>query len=149
MKRVDFELRRIAKKEHYTIGKLYENGAYLCDTLEDPVRDLKDLNQDGDFDDAGEGKVYGRTAIPAGTYKVVMTYSQKFKRVMPLLLDVPGFSGIRIHAGNNANHTEGCILTGKNKVVGGLVDSRLWTEQLYNILQSYIDAGYEVFIKIH
>lgn len=149
MKRVDFTLNRIAKKPTHTIGRLLESGAYFCDTLEDPVRELKDLNADGDFNDTGEGKIYGATAIPYGTYEIKMTFSARFKKVMPLLLNVPGFEGIRIHAGNTVKDTEGCILTGKNKIVGELVDSRLWTNMLYETLQKYIDSGYRVFITIH
>lgn len=144
----ELELRRIAKRPTYTIGRLLEYGAYFCDTLEDPVRELKDLNNDGDFDDPGEGKIYGQTAIPAGRYEIVMTYSPRFKKIMPLLVGVPGFTGVRIHAGNSAEDTEGCILTGKNKIVGRLVDSRLWTELLYKTIQNYIDSGYKVFITI-
>lgn len=148
MKRVDFTLKRIAFKPTYTIGRLSESGAYFCDTLEDPVRDLKDLNGDGDFDDAGEGKIYGKTAIPEGTYEIVMTFSPKFNKIMPLLVNVPGYSGIRMHSGRKPEHTEGCILTGKNKIVGELVDSPLWTSMLYETLQKYIDSGYHVYITI-
>lgn len=148
MKRIDFFLNRIAKKPAYTIGRLLEGGSYFCDTLEDPVRELKDLNGDGDFNDPGEGKIYGQTAIPEGTYEIIMTFSARFKKVMPILLNVPGYSGIRIHSGTKPEHTEGCILLGKNKIVGGLVDSRLWTDMFYDTLKNYLDAGYRVFITI-
>lgn len=148
MKRIDYFLNRIARKSAYTIGKLFEGGSYFCDTLEDPVRELKDLNRDGDFDDPGEGKIYGQTAIPEGTYEIIMTFSARFKKVMPILLNVPGYSGIRIHSGSKPEHTEGCILLGKNKIVGGLVDSRLWTDMFNDSLKSYLDSGYRVFITI-
>lgn len=98
------------KKEKYTIGKMYVDGEYFCDTLEDTVRP-KGV------------KIYGETAIPASTYKVVLSYSPKFKRVLPEVLSVPMFSGIRIHRGNYPSDTLGCILIGKNKIVGGLTES--------------------------
>ena len=84
-------LKRIALRDTYTIGKIYIDGEYFCDTLEDKVRDL---NKNGVFD-GDEKKVYGETAIPYGTYKVILSYSPKFKRILPELLDVPCFTGIR------------------------------------------------------
>lgn len=108
MKKV--EVKRIFMCSEYTIGKLYIDGAYFCDTLEDTVR-------------AGE-KVYGKTAIPAGTYKVKMTWSPRFKRYLPELLNVPNFSGVRIHSGNTATDTEGCLLLGLNKVKGRILNSK-------------------------
>lgn len=105
-------LRRIAKKPTYTIGRLFlmKDGKeeYLCDTLEDTVRVLEELSD----------KVPGRTAIPAGEYSLSLTYSNRFKRFLPLVEDVPFFAGIRIHAGNSDVDTEGCLLVGKNKNVG-------------------------------
>lgn len=84
---------RIFLGDSYTIGKLYINGEYFCDTLEDTVRDLKS---------DGSGKVYGETAIPSGEYAMVLTRSPRFKRILPRLLDVPFFEGILMHAGNYA-----------------------------------------------
>lgn len=108
MKKV--EVKRMFMGSEYTIGKLYIDGAYFCDTLEDTVR-------------TGE-KVYGKTAIPAGTYKVKMTWSPRFKRYLPELLNVPNFSGVRIHSGNTATDTEGCLLLGLNKVKGRILNSK-------------------------
>jgi len=108
---MNITVKRIALRPTYTIGKLYINGKYYCDTLEDTVRDL---NQNGKFDN-GEQKVYGQTAIPYGTYRVLWTYSPKFKKYMPEIKDVPEFSGVRIHSGNTATDTLGCILVGQNK----------------------------------
>lgn len=103
-------LHRKYKKEGYTIGKLYIDGEYFCDTLEDKVRP--------------QGvKVYGETAIPYGTYKVVLSYSNKFRRVLPEVLSVSMFTGIRMHRGNYPSDTLGCVLVGKNKIVGGLTES--------------------------
>lgn len=92
---------RIVFNEHSTLGRLYLNNEYYCYTLEDRVRP------------AGV-KVFGETAIPAGTYTVIVNYSPKFKKLMPLLLKVPGFDGIRLHDGLFASHSHGCILTGKD-----------------------------------
>ena len=82
-----------------TTGVMYVSGKPLCYTLEDAVR---------------AEKVYGQTAIPAGTYKVVINFSNRFKKQLPQLLDVPGFEGIRIHPGNKKEDTEGCILVGES-----------------------------------
>jgi len=102
-------LNRIAKKDTYTIGKLYINGTYLCDTLEDKDRGL---TKDMSVSEIQKKKVYGETAIPTGKYQVIMSYSNKFKKVLPLVLNVPGYSGIRFHSGNTANDSLGCILVG-------------------------------------
>lgn len=102
---------RSFKGPEYTIGKLYIDGAYFCDTLEDTVRPK------------GE-KVYGKTAIPSGMYRVKKTMSPRFKKVLPEILEVEGFSGVRIHAGNTAKDTEGCILLGLNKVKGSVINSQ-------------------------
>lgn len=112
---------RIYKGESYTIGKMYLNGEYFCDTLEDAIRPVKIPNE---------------TAIPAGTYKVEVTYSPRFKRNLPLLVDVPNYTGIRIHNGSNKDHTSGCILVGFNTSKGILSDSRKISDQLTNLLKS-------------
>lgn len=113
MKRIRVE--RTAYRDTYTIGKMSvcEDGAwsYMCDTLEDRYR-------------ANGMKIKGSTAIPKGTYKGVVDFSSRFKKMMPHILNVPQFDGIRIHCGNTAADTEGCVLVGYNKVVGGLINSR-------------------------
>lgn len=113
-------LQRRFKGEDYTIGSLFINGEYLCDTLEDKVRDH---NKDGDLEDPGEGKVPTKTAIPYGRYKVRLTMSPKFKRLLPLVLNVQHFTGIRIHRGSTAKNTHGCILPGENKKKGQVLHS--------------------------
>lgn len=117
-------LKRVAYQPTYTIGKLYIDGKYFCDTLEDPPREVKIMNE---------------TCIPAGNYQVIINLSNRFKHMMPLLLNVPGFEGIRIHAGNNASHTSGCILVGKNSIVGQLTDSKAIYDKLFAVLQSAND----------
>lgn len=102
---------RTFKGAEYTIGKLYIDNQYFCDTLEDTVR------KDGE-------KVYGQTAIPAGMYRVKKTFSPRFKKVLPEILEVPNFSGVRIHAGNTAKDTEGCVLLGLNKTKGAVINSQ-------------------------
>lgn len=104
-------LRRIIKMPEFTMGELFINGKKFCNTLEDQVRDA---NNDGDLNDPGEEKVYGKTAIPRGTYKVIVNLSNRFKKELPLLLNVPGFEGIRIHGGNKAEDSLGCILVAYN-----------------------------------
>lgn len=127
----------------YTGGHLYDGVSRLCDTLEDPVRNLVDLNNDGDFDDLGEGKVYGATAIPAGTYIIKMRESPHFGRVMPYLQSVPGFSYIMIHPGNGPEHTKGCILVGESKMPGRLVNSRAWSDIINSKLIAAESRGEE------
>ena len=126
-------LRRIAFKETYTIGKLYVDGNYFCDTVEDKDRGLDDSMT---VDEIKKKKVYGETAIPYGTYKVSITYSPKFKKNLPLVEGVKGFSGIRIHSGNTAKDSLGCIIVGKNKKVGMVLDSRATMEKLMKVLNT-------------
>jgi hypothetical protein len=134
--------------ETYTIGKLTNGDVYLCDTLEDKVRDLQDYNHDGDFNDQEEGKVYGETAIPAGRYKILFVYSPKFKRWLPYLSDVPGFKGILIHAGNSIKDTLGCILVGENKIKGGVINSRYHETIICQLISKAIENKEEVYITI-
>lgn len=124
-------LRRIAMKDTYTIGKLYIDGVYFCDTVEDKDRGLDDSMEESTIKSR---KVYGETAIPLGTYKVEITYSPKFKKNLPLLYNVKGFEGIRIHSGNTAKDSLGCIIVGKNKKVGMVLDSRSTMTKLMKIL---------------
>ena len=129
---MEIKLERIYKGNTYTIGKLYIDGVLFCDTLEDMVRP-KGI------------KVYGETAIPYGTYKVNLNVSNRFKCLMPLLVDVPMFDGIRIHAGNTAIDTHGCILVGKNTAKATVTDSKKTFSKLMDILQ---DTKTEIIIEI-
>lgn len=148
-------LKRIALRPTYTIGKLYIDGAYICDVLEDPVRDL---NKNGVFDN-GERKIYGETAIPYGTYEITMKVkSPKFSRkatyawcggYLPRLLNVPHFEGILLHAGNSAQDSHGCPLVGENKIVGKLVNSmHTLRNKVYPLLKKASDKGEIITIEI-
>ena len=147
-------LTRIAKRKTYTIGRLcilekvideYSTGTaerYFCDTLEPTWRDYKN----------GAYKVKGRSAIPEGRYAVVISYSPKFKQWLPILLGGPEFNrkwqGIRIHAGNCSEDTEGCILVGKNREVGKVLDSRIWVHRLKQKIVEAKGRGEAVWLTI-
>ena len=120
-------LTRHARRADYTIGRLEdENGMKICDTLEPIWR-----NYDG-----GEMKIPRKSAIPEGTYRVVTTYSLRFRKYLPLLVGVPGFEGVRIHAGNTSRDTEGCILVGQNLQVGKVLWSRITLEKLMKLIEN-------------
>ena len=147
-------LERIAKRKTYTIGRLYIRrqvideylpgieDQYFCDTLEPTWRDYAN----------GAYKVKGRSAIPEGRYAVVISWSPKFKMWLPILLGGPEFNrkwqGIRIHAGNTSEDTEGCILVGKNREVGKVLDSRIWVHRLKQKIVEAKDKGEAVWITI-
>ena len=147
-------LKRIAKRKTYTIGRLYirqqvmdeylpgYEDRYFCDTLEPTWRDYEH----------GAYKVKGRSAIPEGRYAVVISWSPKFKQWLPILLGGPEFNrkwqGIRIHAGNTAKDTEGCILVGQNREVGKVLDSRKWLYELKRKIVEAKDRGEAVWITV-
>ena len=147
-------LKRIAKRKTYTIGRLYIRqqvmdeylpgieDQYFCDTLEPTWRDYAN----------GAYKVKGRSAIPEGRYAVVISYSPKFKQWLPILLGGPDFNrkwqGIRIHPGNTAKDTEGCILVGQNREVGKVLDSRKWLYELKQKIVEAKDRGESVWITV-
>lgn len=137
-------LKRIAKKDTYTIGKLYIDGVYFCDTLEDKDRGLTQSMQ---LSEIKNKKVYGQTAIPTGTYQLTITYSNRFKQLMPLINNVPGYAGIRIHVGNTSKDTDGCILVGVNKVVGKVLESKITYQKLYQKL-SQVNNNQKIYITI-
>lgn len=138
-------VKRLYKKQNYTIGKLYIDGKYFCDTLEDTVRDLHGTN--------GKAKIAGKTAIPEGTYNITLNVvSPKFSKYvfykkvcggrLPRLLNVPYFEGILLHVADGPRGAElvrGCIGIGKNKIKGGLLEGRKTFIDLYNILKSAKD----------
>lgn len=139
------KLKRRFFAEEYTIGTLSIDGIRFCDTIEDKNRDL---NHDGDLNGRGEGKVYAKTAIPFGTYKVVVDRSPKFKRELPRLLDVPHFEGVLIHRGNTAEDSAGCILVGENKVKGKVINSTPYEVELVKRIKGAISKGEDIEIEI-
>lgn len=141
---MELRLRRIALKEEYTIGKLYIDGTYFCDVLEPPTRDL---NKNGVFDN-GETKVMNDTAIPFGTYNVIVNRSPRFKRDLPRLLNVPDFDGVLIHRGNTKNDTSGCILVGENKVKGKVVNSTPYEIELVKRCKAALSNNEQIIIEV-
>ena len=137
---------RAWKKDGYTISRLYVNGKLFgCNTLEDTDRGL---NKEMDLDEIKDKKVYGHTAIPSGSYECVYAYSNRFKKMLPLLLNVKGFEGIRIHSGNSAKDTEGCILVGLNLKKGMVLNSREWTNKLVSKMKEAWNRKERVIIVI-
>ena len=143
-----FNLFRKWKKTDYTIGKLKLEGEFFCDTLEPPVRNLVDYNHDGDFDDKGEGKVYGNTAVMPGTYEIRMIMFEKLGKKMPMLIGTKGFTGVFIHAGESVKNTKACILIGDNYKPGRLTDSPYHVKRLCEMLIEAEAKGEKSFIKI-
>lgn len=126
-------LKRIARKEDYTIGHLMVDGKFFADTLEDTDRGL---TQKMSLSTLLQKKIHSKTAIPTGRYQIVWTYSNHFGKSMPLLMNVPGYAGVRIHSGNSAKDTEGCILVGKNDKIGWISQSREYISKLYPIIEA-------------
>lgn len=120
------------RKAEYTIGRMYLDGVFFCNTLEDTDRGLMQSMSVGEIMNV---KIAGRTAIPVGDYKLALTYSPRFKKIMPQVLNVKGFTGVRIHAGNTAKDTEGCPLVGDNTIKGALTNSRKRYTELLTKLQ--------------
>ena len=113
-------LKRLHKTQHSTTGELYVDGKFECYTLEDVEREVK---------------IPGETAIPKGTYIVGITLSNRFKRLLPILIGVKNFEGVRIHSGNNNHQTEGCILVGQTRADDYVGDSRLAFDKLFKKMQ--------------
>ena len=130
---MNLELKRDETQDnHKTFGKLYAEGVLECETLEDPVREI----------DAPvtNWKVKGDTAIPRGRYRIIINHSNRFNRDLPLLLNVPGFEGIRIHSGNFTSDTEGCILVGTARSDVGVLNSRIAFNELFDDLSEALNA---------
>ena len=125
-------------KDTYTIGKLYLDGVYFCDTLEPKVRDY----------DHGEQKVKGKSAIPCGRYHVRQVHSPKRKIYVPQLDNVPMFEAIQIHPGNTAKDTAGCILVGMNKQKGAVLESKETFSALFARLIEVWQVHCDVYITI-
>ena len=185
---MEIVLERIAKKNSYTIGRLYilpdadvkrkvlsgkkagdkrsflhlfdlqklSKDAYFCDTLEPTWRNLKGVElkpeeENGKYSrESGKvaRKIPGHTAIPEGTYPVLITPSPRFRQWLPYLQGVPNFEGIRIHAGNYPDDTQGCILVGENKLKGMVVNSRIWLHRLMKRMEEARDKDESIWITI-
>jgi hypothetical protein len=130
--KMDLNVKRLEFSEESTVGELSINGQFECYTLEDKVRPVK---------------IKGKTAIPAGRYEVIINFSQRFQRQLPLLLKVPDFEGVRIHPGNTAANTEGCILVGETKNENFIGNSRLAFDRLFEKLKA-ASRTEKIFIEI-
>lgn len=149
---MELNIKRIARRETYTVGRLYIDGKYFCDTLEDKDRGLR---QDMPVAIIRATKRKGITAIPTGRYRVTLAVqSPKFSKraiyqfcngYLPRLINVPGYDGVLIHIGNTARDTEGCLLVGRNTQVGKVLDSRKTFIELYDRL---LGAKDDIYIKI-
>ena len=142
---MELRLERKYRNNNYCIDKLYINGKYFSDALEDPDRGLTDSMS---LEEIKKIKIKGNTCIPYGTYNITITYSPRFKKNLPLLNNVKGFDGIRIHSGNKPQDTEGCLLPGFNKVKGQVIDSRVTTDKLIAQIQQALNKGEKVTITI-
>lgn len=139
-------VKEVASRDLYTISKLFVNGSYLCDVLQDTNRGL---TQSMSLEEINEIKVKGKTAIPKGTYQVTLNvvsprFSKKAQYAfcqgkLPRLINVPGYEGVLIHIGNTPEDTDGCLLVGYNKVKGQVIDSTKAFKELYSILSSAKD----------
>lgn len=149
-------LRRIAKKDKYTIGKVYINGAYICDSIEDKDRGLTDSM---DLSQIKKIKVKDQTAIPAGTYQVTLNvkspkfgakeyYKKYCGGYLPRILNVKGFDGILMHRGTDQNSSSGCIILGYNTIVGKVTNSQKAFEQVYTMLKGASSRGEKINITI-
>ena len=135
---------RYHKTPTYTIGKLFINGEYFCDTLEDTERGLANKMPLSQIQAA---KRKGTTAIPTGRYLMELTVSPRFGRTLPIIIGVKEFDGIRIHRGNTHEDTEGCILVGENKAVGKVLNSANTENRLMERLQK-INHTEQIYITI-
>lgn len=148
-------LRRIFKGPRYTIGELFINGVYECDTLEDQDRGLTSQMS---LEEIKAKKVYGVTAIPTGTYSINMTtvspkfkdraWAKPYKGILPRLGNVKGYEGVLIHVGNKAEDTLGCILVGENKVKGQVINSTATFYELMTVLLKAQSAGEVIELTI-
>lgn len=127
-------------KESYTPGVLYAGGLRFCFTCEDEDRELEKAGV--------ERKVYGRTAIPRGRYRVEVSWSNRFGKLLPAVLDVPGFSGIRFHGGNRAEDSLGCVLVGKVRTADGIAQCPDIVQRLTAMILDAEDNGIETWLEV-
>lgn len=129
---------RESSGEHGTFGRVYVDGVFVCHSLEDKDRRIE----------SGGAKIPGESAIPRGIYKLIIDMSVRFKKLMMHILDVPQFSGIRIHSGNTHADTEGCILLGNGRANGYLIDSRTAVNKMFWAVERELKLGKEVIIEV-
>lgn len=129
---MELQIKRTDFSEESTIGELSVNGVFECYTLEDKVRPVK---------------IAGKTAIPSGRYEVIINFSQRFQKQLPLLLNVPNYEGVRIHSGNTAANTEGCILVGETKTDNFVGESRWAFNRLFEKLKVAAETE-KIFLEI-
>lgn len=142
---MELHLKRTYKGESYTIGHLYINDTYFCDTIEDKDRGLYDYMNVGEISGI---KVKHETAIPYGRYKVTLSMSNHFKKVLPEIHNVKGFTGVRIHAGNTEQDSSGCLIVGENKVKGKVINSKMTMNKLMAFLESAVERNEEINLTI-
>ncbi len=142
---MEIQIERVWKKQGYTIGRAYIDGKFFSNTIEDEDRGLRD---DMKTRIVCYYKIPGRTAIPTGRYRVTVTWSPRFKRKMPLVNNVKGFDGIRLHSANTAEQLEGCIAFGKNTQVGMVTESRATHDRLERLITEATERKEEVWLTI-
>lgn len=142
---MDIVVERKYKKPTYTISPLFIDGERFCEVIEDKDRGLDDSMS---VDEILVRKVYGETAIPTGTYNVIMSMSQKYKKRMPEIQNVKGYSGIRIHSGNTEKDSLGCLILGKNTQPGMVTQSRATCNAFYEKIEKALKKGEKVTITI-
>ena len=135
------QLRRLYPRPEYTIGKLYIDGVYFCDTIEDTDRGLY---QTMPLAEIQAKKKQDITAIPYGKYKVVLSMSPRFRKILPEILNVPGFAGVRIHSGNTQYDSSGCLILGKNTIKGKVTNSRYYVAEFIKRLEKANDITIEI-----
>lgn len=141
------EIKSIRKyfKDEYTIGNMFVDGEWFCNTLEDKDRGLTD---DMSLSQIKKIKVYAKTAIPYGRYEVKSYFWPKYRKVYPWLQNVKGFTGILMHTGRTADHSSGCLLLGENKIKGGLINGEKYVRKLTEMIQECEKRGEKVYFTI-
>lgn len=148
---MEITIDRKYKRDTYTISRVYVDGerwgdgSHWCSALEDTDRGLF---RGMPLREIAKRKIKGRTAIPGGMYNVRVTYSPRFGKPLPLVEDVPGFSGVRIHPGNTPEDTDGCILLGENCVKGKVMNSRYWCARMQELIQNALKRGEKVTLLV-
>lgn len=149
---MEIKLNRIEFNDKSTIGELFIDDKLVSNTLEDVVRQLPETcpNTPKGINCKCAEKVYGKTAIPAGTYKVILSYSNRFKRILPEVCNVPHFLGIRIHSLNNSSQTEGCIGVGEwnGKDKDWISNSKATYDRVFKLISEAIDRNETIELKI-